>query len=314
MEHHLHTLLTRGGTRELPRRVAYIGGDAVELYTAPNGTPECHVLSKICEMVRESLELPIYSRDVTVLLHHCLYTGDARSWEALAEDTVVGLLCEDVVETYFKERPDDAAMFVSRFQDARSMCQSASILTVFSACLGPLTRSREATMALSNSMQFGKGSAFLVTFADYAKSLPLQTRFMALESLGSSIRHDHVFDSLCKDVMESNVYSEDVLAILVASPCASSRFRAVVTAAMKTTLLSMMMKAPIPRKTVYLNVLACILRVGDDNVEEIVDVVTKYMNSCGNFDTHVFSAAARVIRAIVPADDLRGLLARAVTM
>lgn len=283
----------------------------MELFTAPKDTPECHVLSKICEMVRESLDLPMYSRDVTVLLHQCLYSGDARSWEALAEDAVVGVLCEDVVAPYFKERPDDAAMFVSRFQDARSMCHCASILTVFTVCLGPLTLSPEATSALSRSLQFGKGSAFLRGFANHAKSLPLQTRSMALDSLGSSIRHDQIFDALCRDVMDSG-YSEDVLAILVASPCAASRFRVVVTADMKATLISMMMKAPTSRKTVYLHALACILRVGDENTEALIDVVAKCMTSCG-YESPVFLAAARVIGAIVPADDLRGFLARAVT-
>ena len=135
MDQHLYTLLTRGETRELPRRAALVHGEIVELYIAPKYTQECHLLSRICEVVRESRGEEIYSRDPMVLLHHCLYRNDERAWAALSEDAMCGLLTCDSLKTYFEERPDDAACFVWRFQDAHSMVHSACILKVFSECI-----------------------------------------------------------------------------------------------------------------------------------------------------------------------------------
>ena len=221
----LYSLLTRGDTRVLPRRVALVGDDIIELYAAPESAKECYILSKICEMVRESRGDPIYSREPTVLLHHCLYKNDEKAWMALSEDAVCGLLTYESIATYFQDRPDDAACFVWRFQDARSMVHSACVLKVFSECIGCF--SPEAVQVFAHGLRSGGGAAFLTAFATHAKSLPSKPRALALESLGSLINKEDVFDALAVDVMaalEKSPHAEDLMAILMASPCAATRF------------------------------------------------------------------------------------------
>lgn len=309
----LSALLTRDSFREIPRRAAIVGDDIVELVSAPAHTPECHILSKICEIVRESVGLAVYSRDVEVLLHHCLYQNDEKAWDALAEDAACGLLTSDLLTTYFQDRPDDAACFVWRFQDARSMVHSACILSVFSHCLRSMVMEgvSEALSVVSHSLHSGQGIKFLTAYATHAKSLPSQTRRMALDSLGAFLRPDQVFDALAKDVMTSlgtSTCPEDILTILLASPCASSRFPLVAGPTTLSLLKSLLLKTPLPRRTPYVHALALLAPAGDT---ELQGLALNTLRACGESSHDVFLAAAHLIRAVEPSDQLGGLLARA---
>jgi hypothetical protein len=315
MEKHLYSLLTRGETREIPRRAAVLGDDIVELYMAPQHTKECYILSKICEVLRDSLGYPIYSRTVSVLLHQCLHQGDERAWEALAQDAMCGLLtCEDLTR-YFQEKPDDAACFVWRIQDAKSMVHSAYILRVFSDCVDPLSTSSEAAEAFTHALKAGQGTAFLAAYATHAKSLPAKPRASALESFGSLLHIDEVFDALASDVMHSihtsSSHAEDVLSILMASSCASTRFQHVAGVDAVVKLKKLLLKAPLPRRAPYFHALAYLVEPGDT---EMAAIAFQTLKGCGQQQSchDVFLAVVRLISALEPGSDhVGGILARA---
>jgi hypothetical protein len=286
-----------------------VHGEIVELYIAPKYTQECHLLSRICEVVRESRGEEIYSRDPMVLLHHCLYRNDERAWAALSEDAMCGLLTCDSLKTYFEERPDDAACFVWRFQDAHSMVHSACILKVFSECIECL--SPDAMRVFAQSLRSGGGKGFLAAYATHAKSLPSKPRAMAFESLGSIITNDDVFDALAFDVvgsLETSPHAEDMLAVLVASPCAPHRFRHVAGHDGVSRLKTLLAKTPVPRRAPYLRALAYIVSPGDADVS---DVALQTLRLCGSLH-EVFMAGVCLVRALESPDQLGGLLTRAI--
>ena len=309
MNGHLYALLTRDGTRELPRRAVLLGDDIRELYASPEHAVECHLVSRVCELLRESRGDEVYSRDVMVLLHRCLYTTDEGAWMALSEDVLCGLMRAEAVKEYFRDRPDDAACFVSRFQDARSMVHSACILRVCLECLGCF--SDEAARSFEHSLRSGGGKSFLTTYASHAKGLPSKARSMALESLGSLLVSPQVFDALAVDVfgtLDTMVHAEDIVTILMASPCAAARLVHVVGSRTDTIdrLLALLLKSPVPRRAPYLDALACLVTPEDGAVRA---PVLKTLQQCG--PGAVFHAGVRVVCALEAPDQLGGLLARA---
>jgi len=303
----LHTVLSRD-TGEIPRRATFVNDVLVDLKDAPPGSKECALLSKICEVVRQSRGDPLYTRDVEKLLAQCLQTNDEKAWSALCDDAMCGLFHATNARDYFTEHPCDASCFVWRFQAAISVLQSACILKVFSVCLPVF--SQEAIRSFVSSLQGGQGCTLLTAYASHARSLPGRARSLALHSFGMILDDPDVFKSLVMDALvsfPSNPVAEDVLTILMASPQAPMLSHCLVETRheARSMFLAMAQKAPIPRRAPFFWALSYIVQEDDCAVKEFVVQTLRHSMECPD----VFKAAIKVVKVTEPPHDVSGLLA-----
>lgn len=311
----LFNLFTRNGTQLLPRRVALIDNVLYELSEAPEGSQECHILSKTCEHLRELRGEPVYTRSIERLLFQCLQSNDDDAWAALWADFQCKLVGDDLLKTYFEERPDDAACFVWRFEGSRSIVQSAHILKVFEACAQHF--SLGAKNSFSGSLRYGHGRAFVSAYASHAKVLPSKERQVALETLGRALVVEDAYKALVTDVFGSleskNGLTEDILAILVASPCASMMKQCVIDHMYTVaTLVKMAEKTPVPRRGPLLQTLA--LLCGEEDAGNLRPLIVHTCSCASEGSTSVVFAALNLVAVIESPCDVSGSLARALVM
>jgi hypothetical protein len=253
--HRLVALLGRH-TGTLPRRAVLTEESTVcDLRDAPPGSRECHLLSTLCDAVREARGDRIIPRDVAALLAECVHTDDDAMWTALCDDALARLLTHDIVRAHFETHPHDAVAFIHRYRAAHTPDQATRILKVFSVCVPEF--GAEAHSLFVTELYHNDGIAYLMAFANAAKSLPVGVRMMALTSMGRQIRDDAMYRPLVRGLfVEHPVIHDDVLFILMASPCAPSLGAMFDDphATLRHTA-SAALKAPVPRRGPYLEAL-----------------------------------------------------------
>lgn len=307
MENAIFCLLTRGNGK-LPRRVSIVNDVLYELRDAPDGAQECHILSKICELVREARGEKMYTRDLGGLLAYCLQTNDEKAWETICDDAVCGLFSKECALTHFEERPNDAACFVWHFQSATQMMHSAYLVKILSLCIQCF--SPEALAVFSESLRYGQGNELISAYAHHCKSLPSKTRVLALQAFGSVLCIDTVFDTIAREVLEhmdTNPLAEDLLAILMASPCAS-RLASLCDATDRKEIVTrfhmLALKMPLPRRQPYFLALSHIAREED---KELRGLIIQTLKGRGNIDP-IIVGVCKLIRAIEAPGELSCLL------
>lgn len=309
MESSLRALLTRNN-RELPRRVAVVNDVIFELKDAPANAKECHILSRVCEILRDISGEKNYSRDPEFLLSHCLRINDEKSWEALCDDAMCGLVSRECVFSHFTEHPNDAACFAWQFETAGSVAHSAYIVKILSLCIQCF--SKEAMAVFSESLRYGKGKALITSYARHCKSLPPKTRMLALETFGSLLTIDTIFEAISRDILcslETHGQFEDVLTILMASPCAPRLgcifYEDEARKALVTQFHMLALKTPLPRRHPYIIALSHLARPEDT---ELQGLIVQSLKGCGSLD-HILDGICKLIRVITPHEDLLGIFA-----
>ena len=238
---------------DIPRRAVLANEYALcELRHAPPGSTECHLVSAICEAVKAARGDRVISRDVSTLLADCIHTDDDALWTALCDDAVCGLVSNDAIREHFDAHPHDAVAFIHRYRAARTPDQATRILKVCSMCVPHF--SPEAHAMYVTELYHNDGVAYLVAFAHAAKSLPAHVRMKALTSMGEHIKTESIYRPLARGLLgvHTPAMHDDVLAILMASPCAPSLGSLLddPLATLRHTL-ALASKAPVPRRGPY---------------------------------------------------------------
>lgn len=303
------SLLTRDGLGSLPRRATVASNERIDDICNVPGATECTILSRLCELIRESRGEQIYSRDPSTLLRVCLQSNDEKAWKALCDDVMCGLVDGNQFRRYFEERPEDVCGFVLRIQGAVSVVQCACIVRVFSECVCQL--SDEATGLLCNSLRYGHGTTFLASFATHVKCLPSKARTTSLVALGNCIVIEDVFDILAKhtcDSIDSHPHAEDLLTILMASPCASRICQ--VSRDSMTIIHSLALQTPVSRRAPFLKALSYMATPNDSDLHGLV---LHTLKSCGE-SRELVQSAAKLAQNIESPASLPALLAEKLSL
>lgn len=298
---------------DIPRRAVLGAHDDVlcDLRDAPPGSRECHLLSTICEVVKKARGDRIYSRDASVLLAECIHTDDEAPWMALCDDAMRGELTPDAIRTHFEAHPHDTLAFIHRFRGATLPEHATRVLKVFSMCVPLFPEAARGRFVAE--LYHTDGVAFLVAFSHAAKSLPPKVRMLALASMGRQIADDEIYRALARGAFRSPAIHDDVLTILMASPCAPSLATAVddpLAALCRMTALAT--QSPVPRRAPYLSALAHLVRGGVCIPPVTVQAIHALVHHTvrASPEPAVMCAAAGVLHAMEP-ESVYGALAAA---
>lgn len=122
-----------------PRRVVLVDGRLAERVCHPDHT-EVHVLSRLCELARETRGQPSYPRHTVGLLETALRTDDPGAWQALSDDIDTGDF--DIgASAGVMGQGGYPATFVTRLVRAKNELHVANILKTFGCMRGVLQES-----------------------------------------------------------------------------------------------------------------------------------------------------------------------------
>lgn len=282
---------------KLPRRVALHQGRVLEFGNLLE-QEECHVLSRICEILRQSRHEPVYSRQPLVLLRFCLAHDDEHAWLALCGDVQRGLVSEDELREYFDENPNEAAGFSQRFTSSRTALHATALVSVLAVCV--VTFSRAACEAFASSLRHGRGRTLVQSYVTHAKTMPPTAREAMLDALGKTLIHAYAFQALLWDVFESleTPLCEDIFCVLMASPCIEDALDAVRATPrwddIMGCLIDMAKKMPPPRRGGVLYILSRLAKEmpTDRYASELLQVALSSLVACPTAARIASSAAA----------------------
>ena len=185
MEAQLKHLLCPAGAAKPPRRAVLRNG-CIHAKENP-ADQEVELLSKICELLRASLRLPVYPRDTTALLQLCLQSNDAGAWDALHLDIRLRDADTEAIARVLTASPHAASTVVMALLHVKTAAHLSDVSGCLTAILKTIPDHTKAEFAKSLGYNL---PAFVDTFWKLGVTMRRDVRDASISAIGKLLAVD----------------------------------------------------------------------------------------------------------------------------
>lgn len=185
METQLKHLLCPAGAAKPPRRAVLRNG-CIGAKRSPE-EQEVELLSKICELVRTSLRLPVYPRDTTALLQLCLQSNDPGAWDALHADLKLNDADTEAIARVVTASPHAASTLVMALLHVKTAAHLSDVAGCLTAILKTIPDHTKAEFAKSLGYNL---PAFVDAFWKLGVTIRRDVRDASISAIGRLLAVD----------------------------------------------------------------------------------------------------------------------------